>query len=160
MKKQVLVTVILFCMISFCSCASKPKALDLEVSKTAIDQTRIFDMAMQNLNSELLETYHIDGKLIRNHMIMVAVLPAEASLCIVALPQQRAETELKTQLDAFIKNYETLWSTRRDDLPDQYDLVKNRMETTLATKEGTYFVYIVSPDNETTLNAIRSGFVY
>lgn len=159
MKKIIMIIVVLGCLASLASCASKPKALDLESAKAAIDQTGIFETVHTPDNKMLLDNYGIDSALIKNRMIFSTALTTNASLCMVVLPLRGAETELKAQLDAYVNNLEALWNARRVDYPDQYDLVCNRLVTTIDTKEGVYFIYIISSDNETVLEAIQSALV-
>lgn len=57
---------------------------------------------------------------------------------------------VKEKLDTYMTNLEEQWKTY---LPDQYELVKNR----LVKEYGDYLIYIVSSDNEAVFNEIKAN---
>ncbi|MEG1181366.1 MAG: hypothetical protein RSD39_04980, partial [Oscillospiraceae bacterium] len=62
--------------------------------------------------------------------------------------------EVKKQTDAYMKKYEELWAQY---LPDQSDLVKNRLEENIETKEGTWQVIVIASDTKAVMDAIKSA---
>ena len=71
---------------------------------------------------------------------------------MVVKPAEGKYETVRSGLDEYIKKQEELWNTY---LPDQYELVKNR----LVVEEGDYLIYIISEDNNSVLEAIKSAEV-
>lgn len=82
-----------------------------------------------------------------------AIIPNEmknASFYVIVKPKNGKVESVKKELDQYMKELEKKWSTY---LPDQYQIVKNRMETEV----GSYFIYIGSTDNQLVLKTIKDA---
>ena len=85
----------------------------------------------------------------------LAVIPSQdtsASFYIIVRPTSGKVDDVKKVLDQYMKNLEKKWSTY---LPNEYQLVKNRMDTEI----GSYLVYIISKDNDLVLKTIKDAIV-
>lgn len=66
---------------------------------------------------------------------------------IVVKPADGKKEKVKETIENYMKNLENQWVTY---LPDQYEIVKNRMER----EYGDYLIYVATTDNEKIYNAI------
>ena len=153
-KKSMCCIALAVCVLTFTSCAKKLAALDLDAAQKAVDELSIYGPLLTPDDEMLLNLYGIDAALIEKSVIAMPALIVHAGLYMIVLPKPGKEAEVKSQLDGFIRQHEKIWESY---LPDQHKLVKDRLETTLDTKEGTYYVYIISEDNEAVLEAIKTG---
>lgn len=69
---------------------------------------------------------------------------------IIVKPSKGNKDEVKKLMDKYMSDLQTQWDTY---LPDQAELVKNRLETTI----GDYLIYIISNDNEAVLKTIKNN---
>ena len=155
MKKIMCLAVAAVCMFALVSCSGKPSSLDIDAAQQAISELGIYG-ELYYPDNNILDAYGIDAAIIEKGVIAMPAFIVHSSLYIIALPKEGEEAELKTQLDGFMKQHEKVWEVY---LPDQYKLVKDRMETKIETKEGIYYIYIISTDNDAVLDAIKTGLV-
>ncbi len=155
MKRIAALLVVILVACSLMACA-KPQSLDLQAARRAIENTDVYGSLDYPNSNVLKEVYGIDDSLIAKRLIAMPMMVVQANLYMVVLPNEDARSEVKAQLDAFMKSHENTWA---DYLPDQYKLVEDRLETTISTKEGIYFVYIISEDNRLILDAIKSALI-
>lgn len=156
MKKVLSVLLVLCTMVTFAACTKTPATLDLDAVRQAVDKLELLGMTIEPNAEELDAYYGINADLVEKGIINLPATIINSSMYIVVLPKDGKDDTLKSQLDAYI---DMLSKSFEGYLLDQYQLVEDRLETTITTKEGTYLVYIVSTDNEAILNAIKSGLI-
>ncbi len=91
-----------------------------------------------------LTTEEVDEILMKTPMLMT-----NAATYIIVKPSEGNEEAVEEKLDQYMSDLEENWKTY---LPEQYELVKDRMKEEL----GEYLIYIVSDDNEKVLEAIKN----
>lgn len=101
---------------------------------------------------EFASQVSIEKKDITEYQGFVTSKDSSANLYFIVKPKNGKAETVKKQLDQYMENLEKKWSTY---LPEQYQLVKNRMKTEI----GSYFIYIISSDNEKVLNTIKNSVV-
>lgn len=101
---------------------------------------------------EFISKVSIEKKDITEYQGFSSSKNSSANLYFIVKPKNGKVESVKKQIDQYMKNLEKKWSTY---LPEQYQLVKNRMETEI----GSYFIYIISSDNEKILNSIKNAVV-
>lgn len=72
----------------------------------------------------------------------------QANSYYILKPKKGEFEEVKDALDEYMTRLEQQWETY---LPDQYDLVKNRLEE----EYGGYLIYVISTNNELVLETIK-----
>ncbi len=153
MKKLLsLFLVVLLCFM-LASCAKKT-SLDTVSAKSAVEELGLFPENMTYVTDEELTSMGLDKDKLNKYLIARPLMNVQSSLYIVALPNKGSETEVKNSIDDFMKSYENMWSQY---LPEQYALVENRLVTDIKTSEGTYYVYIISENNDKVLEALKSA---
>ncbi len=147
----------LFLVVSLCfmlvSCA-KNTAFNTDQAKSSIEELGIYPENMTYVTSEELTSMGLDKDKLEKFLIARPLMNVQSSLYIAVLPKKGSEAEVKSAIDEFMKSYENMWSQY---LPEQYALVEERLETEIKTGEGTYYVYIISEDNEKVLEAMKSA---
>lgn len=111
----------------------------------------VFGMMYEAMGEDIQNIYGVDPALVEEGLFLTPMMVVQASMVIVAKPVEGKTEELKTAIDAYMARYEEQWKTY---LPEQYELVKNRLETEF---DG-HLVYIVSNDNEGVLNRIKNSY--
>lgn len=103
---------------------------------------------MMTFDDELFEsTTGISTDLVEEYLMKVPMMMTSSSTYIIVKPTENGYDEVKKLLDEYMKTLESTWQMY---LPDQYDLVKNR----LVKEYGDYLIYIISSDNELVYNAV------
>ena len=74
----------------------------------------------------------------------------QASSYYIVKPKSGKTDDVKKSLDEYMTRLEQQWEMY---LPDQYELVKNRLEE----EYGDYLIYIISTDNELVLKTIKNS---
>lgn len=109
----------------------------------------IFNMMMA-LEEEQLEMVGLSKDQIEEFVIKTPLAIVSANTYMIIKPANGKAKEVKEAISKYMKQLENQWSAY---LPDQYDLVKNRMETEI----GNYLIYIISTDNEAVLQEIKKS---
>lgn len=108
---------------------------------------KIFGMLM-NVEGENIEnllgvkTSDLDSFLVKNSTMI------QANSYYILKPKKGFKDDIKRAMDEYMKKLEQQWETY---LPDQYELVKNRLEK----EYGDYLIYIISKDNDLVFKEIK-----
>ena len=113
----------------------------------------IFGMMMP-VDDEIMksESFNINPENFEEVLFMYPIMNVHSSMYFVGKPAEGKKAAAKAELDAFIISHGEKFSRY---LADQYDLVVNRLETTV----GDYLVYIISHNNDGVLEAIKASEV-
>jgi len=79
--------------------------------------------------------------------MQIPMMIINSNTYIVVKPAEGKKESVKKTIDNYMTNLENQWATY---LPEQYELIKNRMEK----EYGDYLIYIATTDNEKVYNAI------
>lgn len=109
------------------------------------------DTTMLSLK-EFARTFSIDQKDVVEYQAVIPTKENSSSFYVIVRAKKGKGEKVKKQLSQYMKELEKRWSTY---LPEEYELVKNRMETEV----GSYFVYVVSKENEAVLNTIKNSIM-
>lgn len=121
-----------------------------EVLKTIKDsKSPIFGMLMDVGNADLEALTGINPNDLEEFLVKNSVI-TQANSYFILKPKKDKYDEVKKALDDYMTNVENQWATY---LPDQYELVKNRLEE----EYGDYLIYIISIDNELVLKTIKDS---
>ena len=110
----------------------------------------IFGMMMPVDDEMLVSLFQINPENFEEYLFQYPMMIVHSSMYFIGKPAEGKEEVAKSEVDAFIARWEEQWSTY---LPAQYELVQNRLETTV----GDYLVYIISYNNEAVLEAIKAS---
>lgn len=157
-KKLISVFALLAMFLTLAGCSNgnqKNTTFDTNAAQSAIEELNIYPMMVQVTDSDLA-TIGLTSDKIEKYMISIPLMNVQSSLYIAVLPKQGQEKAVKDELDAYMKVYENTWAQY---LPDQSQLVENRMMSEIKTGEGTYYVYIISEDNQKVFDAMKKGIV-
>ncbi len=106
---------------------------------------------MLALDDELFEsTTGISPDMVDEYLMKMPMMMTSSSTYIIVKPKAENYDEVKSLLDKYMESLESTWEMY---LPDQYDLVKNRLELSY----GDYLIYVVSSDNDLVENEITKG---
>ena len=107
--------------------------------------------AMMEVEADLLNsTFNIDANDLEEYQIYMPLMIVSSKSYYILKPKEDKYDTVKEKMDEYMKNFETQWSTY---LPDQYELVKNRM----VKEYGGYLIYIISDDNDTVFKKIEAN---
>lgn len=121
-----------------------------EVLKTIKDsKSPIFGMLMDVGNADLEALTGINPNDLEEFLVKNSVI-TQANSYFILKPKKDKYDVVKKALDDYMTNVENQWATY---LPDQYELVKNRLEE----EYGDYLIYIISIDNELVLKTIKDS---
>lgn len=110
--------------------------------------TPIFN-SMMELDNEMFEsTTKINLDDVEEYVMSVPMMMTSSSSYIIIKPVEGSEETVKNLMEEYMESLETTWEMY---LPDQYELVKNR----LVEEYGDYLIYIISTDNELVINKIK-----
>lgn len=110
-------------------------------------KAKVFGMIM-NVDSEYLENMTgISSDLLDEFLVKNSVI-TQADGIFILKPKKGKKEEVKELMSEYLDMIEKQWSTY---LPDQYELVKNRLET----EYGDYLIYIISRNNDLVLKTIK-----
>lgn len=107
----------------------------------------IFGMLM-NVEGENIEdllgikTSDLDSFLVKNSTMI------QANSYYILKPKKSSKENVKKAMDKYMEKLEQQWQTY---LPDQYELVKNRLEK----EYGEYLIYVISTDNDLVFKKIK-----
>ncbi|MFI3260336.1 MAG: DUF4358 domain-containing protein [bacterium] len=110
-------------------------------------ETPIFNNMMM-VDDEMFESMlGIDPTLVDEYLVKVPMMVVSSSSYIIVKPSEGNFEKVEGLLEDYMKSLEDTWEMY---LPDQYELVKNRLTKTY----GDYLIYIISTDNELVYNKI------
>lgn len=112
----------------------------------------LFENVKQISLEEVSKRFSLNEKNIDEYQAIIPTVENSASFYIIVKPKNGKTDIIKKELKRYMNQLEQKWSTY---LPEEYRLVKNRMETEI----GSYLIYIVSRDNELVLNTIKNTIV-
>lgn len=110
----------------------------------------IFGALMQVEDDLLTTQFGIEKDMVEEYLIKMPMMITNSHTYIIVKPAEGKKDVVKEKLDTYMTNLEEQWKTY---LPDQYELVKNR----LVKEYGDYLIYIVSSDNEAVFNEIKAN---
>ena len=117
----------------------------LELTKNA--RANILPMMMDITSEMLQDSIGLDPASVTEFAIKTPALITSSTTYMVVKPADGKKNEVKDALDNYMVALEEQWSTY---LPEQYELVKNR----LYKEYGDYLIYIVSSNNDLVYNTI------
>lgn len=117
----------------------------LELTKNA--RANILPMMMDITSEMLQDSIGLDPASVTEFAIKTPALITSSTTYMVVKPADGKKNEVKEALDNYMVALEEQWSTY---LPEQYELVKNR----LYKEYGDYLIYIVSSNNDLVYNTI------
>ena len=123
---------------------------DAILDKIKNSRDQIFGM-MQEVTTDTIEaTLGIQPSMVEEFLMQTPMMIVHSSTYIIVKPAKGQEENVKAKIEEYMKNLENQWSTY---LPDQYEIVKNRLETNI----GDYLVYIATKDNNKVLETIKNN---
>lgn len=111
----------------------------LELTRNA--KANVLPMMMDITSDMLQDSIGVNPDSVTEFAIKTPALITSSATYMVVKPAEGKKNEVKTALDNYMVALEEQWSTY---LPDQYELVKNRMYK----EYGNYLIYIVSENND------------
>ena len=154
--KKILI-ILLSGLVLVTGCGKKEESITLNLDKVkenvlAVkkDGFEIFGMMGSGLDFVKEEPYNVNTDNFEEALFETSLMNVHASMYIVIKPKEGKKEEVKKDMKNFMEKYSENWSTY---LPDQYEMVKNRLETNV----GDYLVYVVSEDNNAVLEAIKNA---
>lgn len=157
MKKLIaaLLAAVLILTLAGCGKKSASGSLDVEKAQSAIAGLELMPAATMNLDdATLTDVYGVDASLLQSYLCVVPMMNVHASGYWLLLPKEGELDAVKAQIESYLETYQASWDQY---LPDQAELVRNRLATTLETAEGTWLVYVVSENNDKVLEAIQGA---
>ena len=153
-KKLLAAALAVLLLLTAAGCKKAGKTLDLEKAAANIEATGQYNNMLTPDDEYLKTVLGLDPALVQKSLISIPLMNVKSSLYFVVLPVKGSESAVKTALDDYMTQYDKMWSQY---LPDQAELVNNRMVTELETSEGTYYVYIISEDNDAVYKALTDS---
>lgn len=112
----------------------------------------LFEDSTEISKEQFLEMFSLEENDIVEYQAMISNQETSSSMYLIVRPKKKSLEKVKKQIEQYMKSYESTWSTY---LPEEYQLVKNR----ISTEVGSYFVYIISKDNNIVLSTIKNAVV-
>lgn len=107
--------------------------------------------ALMEVNDETLESqFNINKSDVKEYLIKVPMMITSSNSYIIIKPEDGKKDEVKEKIDEYMTKLEKQWETY---LPEQYELVKNRLEK----EYGDYLIYIISSDNDLVFETIKAN---
>lgn len=107
--------------------------------------------ALMEVNDETLESqFNINKSDVKEYLIKVPMMITSSNSYIIIKPVDGKKDEVKEKIDEYMTKLEKQWETY---LPEQYELVKNRLEK----EYGDYLIYIISSDNDLVFETIKAN---
>lgn len=117
----------------------------MELTKNA--KAAVLPMMMEVTVDTFQDVLSLDPSTVSEYAIKQPAMITSSTTYMVVKPAEGKKAEVKAALDNYMVALENQWATY---LPDQYELVKNRMYK----EYGDYLIYIVSSDNDAIYNTI------
>lgn len=122
----------------------------IEAEKIVKDsKVPLFSMIMNLTDDNLESMIGMKKELLEEYVVYIPMAIVNTNLYMVLKPKEGKIDEVKKQAETYMKSLEETFETY---LPDQYEIIKNRKETTY----GDYLIYIASEDNERVLRTIKN----
>ena len=119
-----------------------------EILKTIKNsKKKVFGMLINVENSDLEALTGVDPDDLDEFLVKNSVMTQSSSYYILK-PKEGKEDKVEDAMEDYMDNLEEQWETY---LPDQYELVKNRLEE----EYGDYLIYIISNDNQLVYKTIK-----
>ncbi len=154
MKK--LLAILLACL-TLVGCSSSDGTLDLTTIQTNI--TDAVDAEGNSLVGNVMiggvnevSFYGIEPSSVEEALLFTPMMNIKATTIIIMKAVEGKEEEVSNALKDYMVSYEEQWSTY---LPDQYELVKNRIEEEFLG----YEIVIIAADNEEIFQLIKDSEV-
>ena len=112
-------------------------------------RSKIFGMLMNVESSDLEALTGVDPEDLDEFLVKNSVM-TQASSYYILKPKAGMEDKVEDAMDNYMDNLEEQWRTY---LPDQYELVENRLEE----EYGDYLIYIISNNNELVYKTIKKS---
>ncbi len=123
---------------------------DEVIKKVKNSKTPIFT-DMMAVDGELLEsTTGIKESLLDEYLMRVPMMMTQSSSYIILKAKEENKEEVMDLMDKYMASLESTWEMY---LPDQYELVKNRLEK----EYGEYLIYVISNNNNFVYENITSS---
>lgn len=119
----------------------------LEVIKNS--KSRIFGFLMNVESTDLEALTGVNPEDLDEFLVKNSVMTQSSSYYILK-PSEGKKDKVQETMNNYMNNLEKQWETY---LPDQYELVENRLEE----EYGGYLIYIISSDNESVLKSIKNS---
>lgn len=117
----------------------------IEIIKNS--KSKVFGMLI-DVGKEDLETLTgVKSNDVEEFLVKNSVM-TQASSYYILKPAKGKKEKVKETMDNYMETLEEQWKTY---LPEQYELVKNRLEE----EYGDYLIYVISSNNELVFNAIK-----
>lgn len=110
---------------------------------------KIYNALTYVSHDELESVLGIKKELVSEYLVAEPAFITNANQYIILKPTKGNTDEVKSLMNTYMTNLQEQWDMY---LPDQAELVKNRMETRI----GEYLVYIISTDNAKVLDTIKN----
>lgn len=110
--------------------------------------TPIFNEMLKAEGEFFESTTKISEDDLEEYLMQIPAMMTSSATYIILNPKEGKEESVKQAMEEYMANLEKSWEMY---LPDQYDLVKNRLEV----EYGEYLIYIISSDNELVLETIK-----
>lgn len=104
--------------------------------------------SMMTIEDDMLESIiGINPSDVSEHLIKTPSMMISSSTYLIVKPAEGSKDAVASLIDEYMTSLENQWETY---LPDQYELVKNRLEKTY----GDYLIYVISSDNDLVYSTI------
>ena len=157
MKKTMALLLTLCVLLTLAACGKKGASGSLDLEKAQSDIAALEFMPTATLvldDATLTDVYGVDASLLQSYLCVVPMMNVQASGYWLLLPKEGETDTVKAQMETYLDSYQNLWDNY---LPEQAELVRGRMATTLETSEGSWLVYIISSDNEKVLETLQAA---
>lgn len=113
-------------------------------------RTNIFNQLMPIEDEDLSQRFGIEKDMVDEYLIKLPTLMVNSNSYMIIKPAKGKKDAVKEKMNDYMEKLEEQWKTY---LPDQYDLVKNRLEE----EYGDYLIYIISKDNDAVFDVIKDS---
>lgn len=113
-------------------------------------ESKLFNNLMDGGEDSLVNKYGIEKDLVEEYLIREPMIITSANTYVILKPVEGKKDEVIKKMDEYMGKLEEQWSTY---LPDQYDLVKDRLKE----EYGDYVIYVVSKDNDLVFKTIKDN---
>lgn len=108
----------------------------------------VFANMMEIPVESIEDTLGIKKDQVEEFLMATPMMIVRSDTYIIVKPSKGNKEVVKEKIDEYMSNLEIQWETY---LPEQYELVKNRLEKEL----GDYLIYVVSIDNDLVYKTIK-----
>ena len=132
--------------------SEEEKTIDLNTASQTLSNSSPFnELSTMDITIDVLSSvYGINTQNVENVIGKMPMMNVQASMYLLIQAKDGTAETVKSELDQYATKYEEQWSTY---LPEQYELVKNRLEK----EYGDYLIYIVSSNNDLVFETIKAN---